>query len=59
VVNYIRGMFAFVLWDNQKKEVFVARDRFGEKPFYYFLEDNCFRIKRIADSYCKSRVCTF
>lgn len=42
VVNYIRGMFAFVLWDNQKKEVFVARDRFGEKPFYYFLEDNCF-----------------
>jgi asparagine synthase (glutamine-hydrolysing) len=42
VVNYIRGMFAFVIWDNQKNEVFVARDRFGEKPFYYFLDDKCF-----------------
>lgn len=42
IVNYIRGMFAFVIWDFQKKEVFVARDRFGEKPFYYFSDDNSF-----------------
>jgi asparagine synthase (glutamine-hydrolysing) len=28
-------MFAFAIWDNEKQELFCARDRFGEKPFYY------------------------
>ena len=30
-----RGMFAFVIWDKEKKELFGARDFFGIKPFYY------------------------
>ncbi len=29
------GMFAFAIWDEKEKEFFAARDRFGEKPFYY------------------------
>ncbi|HSF55149.1 MAG TPA: asparagine synthase (glutamine-hydrolyzing) [Algoriphagus sp.] len=29
------GMFAFAIYDNQTNEVFCARDRFGEKPFFY------------------------
>ena len=32
------GMFSFVIYDKQQKEIFIARDRFGEKPFYYFLQ---------------------
>lgn len=34
-VRRLRGMFAFVLWDNRTRQLFVARDRIGIKPFYY------------------------
>lgn len=34
-VNRLKGMFAFGIWDNHEKELFLARDHFGIKPFYY------------------------
>jgi len=34
-VKNLDGMFAFGLWDDTKKTLIAARDRFGEKPFYY------------------------
>ena len=35
-VSYLRGMFSFVIHDNDTGSIFVARDRLGIKPFYYF-----------------------
>lgn len=35
---YLDGMFAFAIWDNHEKKLFCTRDRFGEKPFYYYAD---------------------
>ncbi|MBE5954558.1 MAG: asparagine synthase (glutamine-hydrolyzing) [Lachnospiraceae bacterium] len=39
LVNHLRGMFAFVIWDKKEEKIFGARDHFGIKPFYYAVID--------------------
>lgn len=41
-LNKFNGMFSFAIWDTYTKELFVARDRFGVKPFYYAVVKNSF-----------------
>lgn len=41
-VSHFDGMFAFSIWDEKEQSLFAARDRFGEKPFYYHEEKDCF-----------------
>ncbi len=39
-VDYFDGMFAFAIWDELEQQLFCARDLFGEKPFYYFVQND-------------------
>ena len=41
-LQQFEGMFAFAIWDEKEKQLFAARDRFGEKPFYYYEDEENF-----------------
>ena len=42
VVKHLNGIFAFAIWDTNKKELFIARDHFGIKPLFYTYKNNNF-----------------
>lgn len=53
-VKYLRGMFAFAIYDTLAGRMFFARDRVGKKPLYYYIDNQCFlfasEIKAILKS---------
>lgn len=40
VVKHLNGIFAFAIWNESKKELFLARDHFGVKPLFYTIQDD-------------------
>lgn len=42
ILSKLRGMFAFCIYDKNKKQLFIARDHFGVKPLYYYQNNKVF-----------------
>lgn len=40
LLSRLRGMFAFAIWDDRNKTLFIARDRMGKKPLYYIADQH-------------------
>ena len=41
-LNYLKGMYAFALFDKKKNKIYIFRDKFGIKPLFYFTKSNFF-----------------
>lgn len=55
MLHDLRGMFAFAIWDNRKRGMFLARDPFGIKPLYYANEGGTFRAASQVKALLQSR----
>lgn len=53
-IDYLRGMFAFALWDEKKALLLIARDRIGKKPIYYASTARGFYFASEMDALLKS-----
>ncbi len=53
LLQRLRGMFAFVIWDKTEQKLFGARDIFGIKPFYYYKKDGNFLYGSEIKSFLK------
>ncbi|MCI0380443.1 MAG: asparagine synthase (glutamine-hydrolyzing) [Gemmataceae bacterium] len=62
-VRRFNGMFAFAIWDKPKKRLFLARDRYGVKPLYWYFKDDVFlfasEIKALLEHPALSRAVCF
>ena len=56
-VEKLHGMFAFAIWDKQKQQLFLARDRMGIKPLYYFKTEREFYFASNPQALMQSEAC--
>lgn len=57
-LHKMNGMFAFAIYNRQSKEIFIARDRLGVKPLYYYYQDGNLAFSSELRALCKSKLFT-
>lgn len=58
-LNYFNGMYAFCIYDTQEKKLFIARDRVGVKPLYYYYDEEAFSFASEIRAIIHSGIKTF